>query len=111
MDKIDYSIFAFPKGKNLVKKKKKQKVSKSTYDEVFEICKGRCVLCGVQRELELHHIKGRGKDLTDNIENCVMLCRKCHHEIVHKNQKKYRPLLLKIRGEIDARNMERHKKL
>ena len=108
---IDYSIFAFPKGKNLVKKNKTIRVSKSTYDEVFEICKGRCVLCGVKKDLELHHIKGRGKDLTDNPQYCVMLCKQCHHEVVHKNQKKYRPLLLKIRGELNERKMEKNSRL
>lgn len=100
---IDYSNMAFPKGKNLVKKKLKTRVSKSTYNEVLEACKSKCVLCGIQRELELHHIEGRGKELTDNPKYCVMLCKKCHHEVVHKNQKKYRPLLLKIRSELDER--------
>lgn len=105
---IDYSTFAFPKGQKTNKKPRKKRVSKSTYDEVFEASKGKCGLCGSSNNLELHHINGRGKNLTDNPENCVMLCRKCHHDVVHKNQKKYRPMLLKIRGELDGRNMERH---
>lgn len=91
---IDYSIFAFPKAQKGIKNRKRKTVSKDTYQKVFETCKGKCVLCGTKKDLQLHHINGRGKDLTDNPENCVMLCMKCHLEVVHKNQKKYRPILL-----------------
>lgn len=98
---IDYSLFKFPKGSKATKKKRKTHVSKITYEEVFKACKGKCVLCGTTQNLELHHIKGRGKDLTDNPQNCVMLCQNCHHNVVHKNQKKYRSLLLKIREKIE----------
>ena len=92
----DWVGIAFPKSsKTVLKAKPKTKVSKSTYNEVFEACKGSCVLCGAKQNLELHHVLGRGKELTDNPRYCVMLCQKCHHEVVHKNQKKYRPVLLK----------------
>ena len=45
-------------------------------------------------------LSGRGKDLTDNYRNCVMLCHNCHHNVVHGNLKKYRPILLEITKEI-----------
>ena len=60
---------------------------------VMQRDKGRCRLCGTNLNLHLHHINGRGKDLTNNIDNCIILCENCHLNIVHKNQKKYRPIL------------------
>lgn len=105
---MDYSNFMYPKQTRIAKKERKKSVSKITYEKVYNACKGKCVLCGATQNLELHHILGRGKDLTDNPDNCIMLCRNCHHNIVHQNNKKYKPLLLKIRGEMNERNMERH---
>ena len=86
--------------RNLVANKSINKVSKNRvfvkkeiYEQVYERDKGKCRLCGINKDLHLHHINGRGKDLTNNINNCIMLCRHCHLEVVHKNQKKYRPIL------------------
>lgn len=74
-------------------------VSKETYQKVYNRDKGKCRLCGTTKELQLHHINGRGKNLTNNVDNCIMLCNTCHNERVHKNQKKYRPILLeKVRN-------------
>lgn len=118
ISKIDYTQFKFPKGKinkedkekglkTILKRNKpikkisknKKTVSKETYQKVYERDKGICQLCGSSQNLHLHHIMGRGKDLTDNPDNCIMLCRNCHLEVVHKNQKKYRPILLeKVRA-------------
>lgn len=84
-------MIGYPKPKN--KKKRRETVKHSVYDEVYERDKGKCRLCGSTCDLQLHHINGRGKDLTNNPRNCIMLCRKCHLEVVHKNQKKYRPIL------------------
>lgn len=68
-------------------------VTEETYNKVMQRDKGRCRLCGTSLNLHLHHIDGRGKDLTNNINNCIFLCENCHLNIVHKNQKKYRPIL------------------
>ena len=97
---IDYSQMMFPKEQKCIKKRKKETVSKDTYQKVFEACKGKCIICGTQKYLQLHHINGRGEKLTDNPKNCVMLCMKCHLEVVHKNQRKYRPILQKIAREL-----------
>lgn len=44
---------------------------------------------------EIHHNGGRiGNKLTD-ASGMVLLCKECHRK-VHKNIKKYRPILLKI---------------
>ena len=68
-------------------------VTEETYNKVMQRDKGKCRLCGTSLNLHLHHIDGRGKDLTNNINNCIILCENCHLNIVHKNQKKYRPIL------------------
>ena len=73
--------------------KKRKTVSKKTYEEVFNRCNGSCALCGTVRGLELHHINGRGKYLTDDPNNCIMLCSHCHHEVVHKSNKYWREKL------------------
>lgn len=83
--------------KNINKVSKKRiTVTKETYDKVIERDNYKCRLCGTTQNLQLHHIYGRGKDLTNDINNCIMLCMHCHLEVVHKNQKKYRPILKKI---------------
>ena len=68
-------------------------VTEETYNKVMQRDKGRCRLCGTSLNLHLHHIDGRGKDLTNNVDNCIILCENCHLNVVHKNQKKYRPIL------------------
>lgn len=78
------------------KSNKKETVTDEVYNAVLKRDKGKCRLCGTNKDLHLHHIKGRGKDLTNNIENCIMLCQRCHLEVVHKNQKHYRPILLDL---------------
>lgn len=70
--------------------KKRVFVSKDTYNIVYERCKGRCAICGINQNLHLHHIDGRGKDKTDNPNNCIILCNHCHLEVVHKNNKYWR---------------------
>ena len=75
--------------------KKKITVSRETYEIVFERDKGRCRLCNSYENLHLHHIESRNthKELIDEPSNCIMLCQNCHLNIVHKNNKKYRPIL------------------
>ena len=80
--------------------KHKESVTERTYNHVFKRDGGKCRLCGTTKDLHLHHINGRGKDKTNNIDNCIMLCSHCHLEVVHKNNKYYRPYLNElIRGE------------
>lgn len=68
-------------------------VIEETYNKVMQRDNYKCRLCGTSLNLHLHHIDGRGKDLTNNIDNCIILCENCHLNVVHKNQKKYRPIL------------------
>lgn len=73
--------------------KNKERVSEDTYNLVFKRDNGKCALCPTTINLHLHHINGRGKGKTDNPKNCIMLCQNCHLNIVHKNNKKWRPIL------------------
>lgn len=97
---IDYSLFAFPKG--VTKKKEKQKVSQSTYDEVVRVCNGKCAICESKKNLKLHHIYYRSEDKSkiDDPKNCIMLCEKCH-EKVHNNKKYWKPRLIEIREKLE----------
>lgn len=71
----------------------RQSVSDKVYDFVLSRCQNKCSLCGSSGPLQLHHIHGRSKTRTNDVDNCVMLCASCHLEKVHKNQKLYRPIL------------------
>lgn len=73
--------------------KKKESVTSETYNTVFDRDKGRCALCFTKEALQLHHINGRGPGKTNNPDNCIMLCQHCHIEVVHANNKKWRPIL------------------
>lgn len=95
----DWVGIAFPKSSKTVLKSKPKDISKTNREEIKKLFKGKCGLCGIQRELELHHIKGRGKELTDNPKYCVMLCQKCHQK-VHSNKKYWQPRLMKLRERI-----------
>ena len=77
-------------------KKRKTIVSNKTYQLVYETCE-KCVLCGTQNNLQLHHVKYRSErsDLIDTPSNCLMLCINCHNK-VHSNKKYWQPILLEI---------------
>lgn len=77
---------------------KKVTVSKETYNKVFARDNGMCQICGSRVALHLHHIEGRGKELTDNERNCIMLCNTCHLEVVHKNNTYWNPKLKELVG-------------
>lgn len=80
--------------------KKRITVSKTTYNQVFQECDGKCVLCGTTETLQYHHIKYRSeaKHLIDEPKNGIMLCVKCH-KLVHSNKRLWQPKLLEIKGE------------
>ena len=75
-------------------KHKREIVKKHVYEQVYERDGGRFRLCGAGN-IQLHHIDGRGKDLTNDINNCIMLCTQCH-QIVHSNKHKWQPKLKEL---------------
>ena len=101
---IDYSQMAFPKGKNLVKKKKIKDISKTNREEIKKLFKGKCGLCGKAKGVHIHHIiyKSEDKSKIDDIENLILLCLECH-EKAHSNKKYWQPRLKKIREQINSK--------
>lgn len=51
-------------------------------ERIYDRDKKRCVLCGHEAMLEIHHIKGREEapELRSVDRNCVLLCHLCHRE-------------------------------
>ena len=101
---IDYSNMAFPKGGNLVKKKKTKDISKTNREEIKKLFKGKCGLCRKAKGVHIHHIEYRSEDKSkiDDIDNLILLCLACH-EKAHSNKKYWQPRLKKIREKINSK--------
>lgn len=101
---IDYSTFAFPKGGNLVKKKKTKDISKTNRDEIKKLFKGKCGLCKQRVGAHIHHIayKSEDKSKIDDLENLILLCIECH-EKVHSNKEYWQPRLQEIRENLNSK--------
>ena len=88
-------------------------VSQGTYNQVFNRDKGKCRLCG-SNNIQLHHIIYRSEDKSkiNDIDNCIMLCFKCH-ELVHSNKHYWQPklqeLIRKERNEREQNNSNSNK--
>ena len=101
---IDYSLFPFAKGKNLVKKEKTKDISKTNREEIKKLFKGKCGLCG-KAGVNIHHIQSFYNNLAndrskiDDIDNLILLCLECHQK-AHSNKKYWQPRLKKIREKI-----------
>lgn len=82
---IDYSLFPFAKGKNLVKKKKTKDISKTNREKIKKLFKGKCGLCG-KAGVHTHHIiyKSEDKSKIDDIDNLILLCIECHDKVHRK---------------------------
>lgn len=69
---------------------------KETYKKTLELFNNCCAICG-NNQVQLHHVRygglyGGRKTYMGNI---IPLCKK-HHDMVHKNKKKYMPILIDI---------------
>lgn len=100
------SINITPRSKSVLKRikmplnkisKKREFVIKETYDYVFNRDNGCCQLCNSTNNIALHHIiyRSHSKSGINNVDNCIILCRE-HHDLVHSNSKKYKPILQEI---------------
>ena len=47
----------------------------------------RCQSCGSARNLQVHHLRARGKLGDDALENRISLCARCHAQ-QHRNSRK-----------------------
>lgn len=102
LDKCKNCLNSIVKRNKGIKKVSKKRifVNKDVYQKVYERDKGLCRLCG-NNNIQLHHIIYRSEDKSkiNDIDNCIMLCDKCHR-LVHSNKKKYQKELLNlIKGE------------
>lgn len=92
------SAFILVKNKPIKKVSNKRIfVKQETYQNVFERDKGKCRLCGTSLNLHLHHIiyRSENKNLINDINNCIMLCEKCH-KLVHNNKHYWQPILKEV---------------
>lgn len=102
-EKIDYSLFKFPKGNAAEKKKKTEDVSDANRKEIKRIFKGRCGICQAKGE-HIHHIIYRSEDKSkiNDLGNMFLLCLECHDK-VHANKKYWQPRLKKMRLRIEKK--------
>ena len=68
----------------------------------------KCVKCGSDDNLEVHHILPRSKGGRDNPRNMVTLCRNCHQEI-HRDQKLFNKWKKKFESYINKHEKKRIK--
>ena len=97
---IDYSQMAFPKGKNLAKKKRKEGISNKNREALKSLFKGKCGLCGKKGQ-QIHHIIYRSEDRSeiDDLDNLILLCVECHAK-VHSNKEYWQPRLQELREKL-----------
>ena len=67
------------------KKKWPRKTTQKRRQEIINRDGGKCVKCGASDNLEVHHITHRADGGTDEGDNLITLCAKCHAE-EHKGE-------------------------
>ena len=72
------------------------KSDKEVYEKTLNLFNNRCAICG-SNQVQCHHIRygglyGGRKTYMGNI---IPLCKN-HHDLVHTNKKKYRPILIEM---------------
>ena len=40
----------------------------------------RCQVCGSSADLQVHHLKSRGRLGDDKLDNLIVLCARCHRQ-------------------------------
>jgi 5-methylcytosine-specific restriction endonuclease McrA len=71
--------------------KKRNVIPAATYAAV--LARDRCCrLCGIERNLHVHHINYRSQGGNDDPHNLIVLCLE-HHDLVHSNKHQWQPLL------------------
>jgi len=62
-------------------------------EEVYARDGGKCVVCGSEKRLDIHHKDGNGTNVAcenrnNSLDNLVLLCRSCHMKIHYSMIKK-----------------------
>jgi len=60
---------------------------------------GACRICGKHTQAPPHHIIYKSHSGADVIRNMILLCEH-HHRLVHRNEKKWRDILIEMQEEI-----------
>lgn len=60
------------------KKKRTHKTNQQARRDAINRDGAKCVECGATERLEVHHIRYRSQDGTDELDNLVTLCACCH---------------------------------
>lgn len=76
-------------------KRRKDDIPASTRETVLRRDSGSCRFCGVKYGLHLHHINYRSEGVDHSPHNLITLCHE-HHDLVHSNKKKWKPVLLGV---------------
>lgn len=81
--------------KKRIKKKSRSGVSSATREYVLKGDAYACRFCGMRKEVEVHHINYRSEQGSHEPCNLITLCKE-HHDVVHSNKKRWKPLCLGI---------------
>lgn len=70
---------------------RQEQINPSWRKEIFKIKSKKCHICGDTEFLEIHHLIALKNGGTNDINNLLVLCQKCHklvHNKIHKNTSK-----------------------
>lgn len=77
-------------------RKKSRKTNIEQREKALNRDNYRCTVCGETEFLEVHHIIHRANGGTDDLDNLITLCRKCHAE-KHKGEPIYNLMVSRFR--------------
>ena len=72
---------------------KRHNLTKIMRQSIIDRDDGLCIICG-RPAVDLHHIMFKSRSGNNTAYNLVCVCRRCH-SMIHGNNKKWFPILLK----------------
>lgn len=77
-------------------KRRRDDIPVSTRELIYERDKRSCRFCGRRtNDLHIHHINYRSEGVDHQPHNLILLCQ-AHHELMHSDKKKWKPILLAL---------------
>lgn len=73
-------------------------VAKATKRKIETVWKNQCAICGNKDFLEIHHLTPKENNGTDDYDNLILLCARCHAAV---HQKAYNPQKYHLNTSID----------
>jgi 5-methylcytosine-specific restriction endonuclease McrA len=74
-------------------------MAKDDHDEILKLFNYRCALNPAHSNPVIHHIIPRGVGGTDDLENLIPLCYRCHGKIHIEGTRKWRERLFKVKND------------